>query len=177
MSRALVCLGDKTTYGEVISATASWFEGSKAIARTGDKASCRKCGGHFEIIASAQDWAEDGKAYVATGDRVLCHCPDHYVYGSATQYTSTTSGSLTSRNTRNSSVPMQQAQDSNARHCIRFQCVDDEGRLMVRSRYTLMSPDGRSEAGMTDDNGVTGWHYAEPADNINLHILNDHVHQ
>ncbi|EOH6069861.1 PAAR domain-containing protein [Klebsiella michiganensis] len=42
MARALACLGDKTSYGEIISATASWFEGSKAIARTGDKASCSK---------------------------------------------------------------------------------------------------------------------------------------
>ncbi|HFZ8854733.1 TPA: PAAR domain-containing protein [Salmonella enterica subsp. houtenae serovar 1,40:z4,z23:-] len=99
MARALACLGDKTSYGEIISATTSWFEGSKAIARTGDKASCSKCNGYFEILASAQDWAEEGKAYAATGDRVLCRCPDHYVYGSATQSTSTGTGSLTSRNT------------------------------------------------------------------------------
>ncbi|HHA1913769.1 TPA: PAAR domain-containing protein [Enterobacter asburiae] len=71
MARALACLGDKTSYGEIISATASWYEGSKAIARTGDKASCSKCSGYFEILASAQDWAEEGKAYAATGDRVL----------------------------------------------------------------------------------------------------------
>lgn len=174
MSRALVCLGDKTTYGEVISATASWFEGNKAIARTGDKASCRKCGGHFEILASAQDWAEEGKAYAATGDRVLCHCTDHYVYGSATQYTSTAIGSPSSRNACD--TPAQQAQDSSARKCIRFHCMDDAGQLMARCRYTLMFPDERSEAGMTDDNGVTEWHYADSADNIRLHILNDHIH-
>ncbi|WP_373225791.1 PAAR domain-containing protein [Enterobacter cloacae complex sp. ESBL7] len=176
MSRALVCLGDKTTYGEIISATASWFEGNKAIARTGDKASCRKCSGYFEIMASAQDWTEDRKAYAATGDKVLCCCSDHYVYGSATQYTSTTLSSLTSRNTRDNSIPSQQAQDNNRRGCIRFQCVDDEKRLMACCRYTLMFPDGRSEAGMTDDSGLTGWHYAESADDISLHILNDHVH-
>jgi hypothetical protein len=36
-----------------------------------------------------------------------------------------------------------------------------------------MFPDGRSEAGVTDTHGVTGWHYAESAENINLHILMD----
>ena len=61
MARKLACLGDKTSYGEIISATASWFEGSKAIARTGDKASCSKCNGYFDILASAQDWAEERK--------------------------------------------------------------------------------------------------------------------
>ena len=34
MARALACSGDKTIYGEIISATASRFEGNKAIART-----------------------------------------------------------------------------------------------------------------------------------------------
>lgn len=136
MARALACLGDKTSYGEIISATASWFEGSKAIARTGDKASCSKCNGYFEILASAQDWAEEGKAYAATGDRVLCRCPDHYVYGSATQSTSTGTGSLTFRNTSQSPVPAQQAQDSGARNCIRFQCAGDDGQLMAGCRYT-----------------------------------------
>lgn len=104
---------------------------------------------------------------------MLCRCPDHYVYGSATQYTSTDTGSLTSRNTSQSSVPAQQAQDSGARNCIRFQCAGDDGQLMAGCRYTLMFPDGRSEAGVTDEHGVTGWHYAESAENINLHILMD----
>lgn len=128
MARALACFGDKTSYGEIISATASWYEGSKAIARTGDKASCSKCNGYFEILASAHDWAEEGKAYAATGDRVLYRCPDHYVYGSATQSTSTGTGSLTSRNTSQSPLPAQQAQDSSARNCIRFQCASDRAQ-------------------------------------------------
>ncbi|EFB0111362.1 PAAR domain-containing protein [Salmonella enterica] len=74
MARALACLGDKTSYGEIISATASWFEGSKAIARTGDRASCSKCNGYFEILASAQDWAEEGKAYAATAVAPITMC-------------------------------------------------------------------------------------------------------
>lgn len=171
MTRALACLGDKTSYGTIISATASWFEGYKAIARTGDKASCSKCGGFFEILASAQDWSEEGKAYVATGDRVLCRYPDHYVYGSTTQFTNTPIGSLTTRNTSQSSVPAQQSRDSSARNCIRFQCSDDGGQLMACCRYTLMFPDGRSETGVTDEQGVTGWHFSESTADINLHVL------
>lgn len=52
-ARALACFGDKTSYGEIISATATWIEGNKAIARTGDKTSCSKCDGYFELLASA----------------------------------------------------------------------------------------------------------------------------
>lgn len=33
MARALTCFSDKMRYGEIISATACWFKGSKAIAR------------------------------------------------------------------------------------------------------------------------------------------------
>lgn len=173
MARVLACLGDKTSYGEIISATASWFEGNKAIARTGDKASCRKCNGYFELLASAQDWAEGGRAYVATGDRVLCRCPDHYVFGSTTQYTSTIPGLLTSRNTSHTSIPAQQTQDASTRNYIRFQCISDEEQLMACCRYTLIFPDGRSEAGVTDKHGVTEWHFSESAENIKLHILMD----
>lgn len=173
MTRALACLGDKTSYGEIISASASWSEGLKAIAQTGDKASCSKCNGVFEVMASAQDWIENRKAYVATGDRVLCRCPDHYVFGSTTQFTDTPTGSLTSRNTNKSSIPLQQSQDSSDRHCLRFKCADDNGQLMARCRYTLMFPDGRSEAGVTDEQGVTEWHFAESAADINLHIIGD----
>lgn len=50
MARALACLGDKTSYGEVISATATWFEGNKVIARNcirfqcaGDEGQLRMC--------------------------------------------------------------------------------------------------------------------------------------
>lgn len=49
----------------------------------------------------------------------------------------------------------------------------DDGQLMAGCRYTLMFPDGRSEAGVTDEHGVTGWHYAESAINITLNILMD----
>ncbi len=173
MARALACLGDKTSYGEIVSATASWFEGSKAIARTGDKASCRRCRGNFDIFASAQDWAEEGKAFVATGDKVLCRCRDHYVYGSATQFTGTDAGSVITRNSRELPMPAQQAKDSDSRSCIRVECAADDGQGLAHCRYTLMFPDGRTEKGVTDGLGVTRWHFAESAVDIELHILMD----
>ncbi|ATZ11614.1 hypothetical protein [Erwinia amylovora] len=89
------------------------------------------------------------------------------------QSTRTGTGSLTSRNTSQSPVLAQQSQDYCARNGIRFQCADDDGQLIAGCRYTLMFPDGRSEAGVTDEHGVTGWHYAESADDISLHILTD----
>ena len=80
MIRALVCLGDKTTYGAVLSASSTWFEGTRALALTGDMASCSKCGGTYQIAGTVVDMSEDGKAFVSTGDRVLCRCPNHVVF-------------------------------------------------------------------------------------------------
>lgn len=99
--RALVCFGDKTTYGEVVSATATWFEGNNAIAQTGDLARCDKCKGTFPINGTAYEWSER-RPYVATGDRVLCRCPDHVVFGSTTQYTSSLATSTALSTQRNS---------------------------------------------------------------------------
>lgn len=84
--RALVCLGDKTTYGEVITATTTCYENGKPLAQSGDKARCDRCQGSFPIFGTAWDCLEQ-QPFVATGDRVLCECLDHFVYGSTTQYT------------------------------------------------------------------------------------------
>ncbi|WP_174446760.1 S-type pyocin domain-containing protein, partial [Pseudomonas japonica] len=74
-------MGDKTTYGQVVSATAIWCEGDKPIVQSGDLAHCEKCNGTFPIIGTAFEWSEK-QPYAATGDRVACRCPDHVVYGS-----------------------------------------------------------------------------------------------
>ena len=94
MARPLACLGDKTTYGKVLSGTATWYEGDRPIAQTGDLARCDKCDGSFPIIGTATDWCEE-QPYVATGDRVACRCPDHVVYGSTTQITTSPASTRT----------------------------------------------------------------------------------
>ncbi|CNK84930.1 membrane protein [Yersinia frederiksenii] len=84
MARSLAYLGDKTTHGEVRSASSTWFEGLKAVAQSGDLAWCEVCKGTFQIIGTVSDWAED-RPFVATGDRVMCNCPNHVVIGMARQ--------------------------------------------------------------------------------------------
>ncbi|WP_391591473.1 PAAR domain-containing protein [Yersinia rohdei] len=84
MARSLACLGDKTTHGEIRSASSTWFEGLKAVAQSGDLAWCEVCKGTFQIIGTVSDWAED-RPFVATGDRVMCKCPNHVVIGMARQ--------------------------------------------------------------------------------------------
>ncbi|WP_258019127.1 PAAR domain-containing protein [Yersinia kristensenii] len=84
MARSLACLGDKTTHGEIRSASSTWFEGLKAVAQSGDLAWCGVCKGTFQIIGTVSDWAED-RPFVATGDRVMCNCPNHVVIGMARQ--------------------------------------------------------------------------------------------
>ncbi|MGE9759472.1 PAAR domain-containing protein [Pseudomonas sp. PDM20] len=91
--RALACLGDLTTYGKIISATSTWLEGNKPIAQRGDLAWCSRCSNSFPINGTADDWFEE-QPYVATGDRVLCRCPNHVVYGSATQFTTSAPSGL-----------------------------------------------------------------------------------
>lgn len=58
MARPLACLGDKTTYGKVLSGTATWYEGDRPIAQTGDLARCDKCDGSYPIIGTATDWSQ-----------------------------------------------------------------------------------------------------------------------
>lgn len=84
MARSLACLGDKTTHGEIRSASSTWFEGLKAVAQSGDLAWCEVCKGTFQIIGTVLDWSED-QPFVATGDRVMCKCPNHVVIGMARQ--------------------------------------------------------------------------------------------
>ncbi|MFW5389767.1 PAAR domain-containing protein [Yersinia sp. 2544 StPb PI] len=84
MARSLACLGDKTTHGEIRSASSTWFEGLKAVAQSGDLAWCGVCKGTFQIIGTVSDWSED-RPFVATGDRVMCRCPNHVVIGMARQ--------------------------------------------------------------------------------------------
>lgn len=84
MARSLACLGDKTTHGEIRSASSTWFEGLKAVAQSGDLAWCGVCKDTFQIIGTVSDWAED-RPFVATGDRVMCNCPNHVVIGMARQ--------------------------------------------------------------------------------------------
>ncbi|WP_390897971.1 PAAR domain-containing protein [Yersinia aleksiciae] len=84
MARSLACLGDKTTHGEIRSASSTWFEGLKAVAQSGDLAWCEVCKGTFQIIGTVSDWSED-RPFVATGDRVMCRCPNHVVIGMARQ--------------------------------------------------------------------------------------------
>ncbi|HHL2502157.1 TPA: PAAR domain-containing protein [Yersinia enterocolitica] len=84
MARSLACLGDKTTRGEIRSASSTWFEGLKAVAQSGDLAWCGVCKDTFQIIGTVSDWAED-RPFVATGDRVMCRCPNHVVIGTARQ--------------------------------------------------------------------------------------------
>ncbi|WP_413742914.1 PAAR domain-containing protein [Sodalis sp. RH15] len=169
MARALVCLGDKTSFGKVVSATATWHEGNKPIAQSGDKASCSKCNGNFQIIASAVDWGEK-QPYAATGDRVACDCSDHYVFGSATQYTSTGTHSALTLTTQALSV---QTETSDSRHHVRYHCADLNGQALSCRRYLLIFPDGDEEAGITDNQGHTEWHFADTTENICLRILKD----
>ncbi|MDS1053899.1 hypothetical protein XB82_00385 [Acinetobacter baumannii] len=71
------------------------------------------------------------------------------------------------------SAQSQPAQQPSSRNTLRFQCADDDGRLMVDCRYVLIFPDGHTETGSTDNQGMTECHFAESAENINLHILMD----
>jgi len=178
--RALVCFGDKTTYGEVISATATWFEGNKAIAQTGDLALCSKCKGTFPIYGTASDWSEQ-QPYVATGDRVLCGCPDHVVYGSATQYTTVASNSMpASTQSRSVNAPapspaggaMPPAATPLPKHYARqFSVVDSETGSPLAHREYVARVDGKVITGTTDSLGIATVEARSSDSEISLHVV------
>lgn len=164
--KALACLGDKTTYGEVISATATWFEDNKAIAQTGDLAWCEKCQGSFPIAGTAFDWSEL-QPYVSTGDKVLCGCSDHAVYGSTTQFTTSPLCQPTS---------ISASQDNNASETgVRFEksfvITDSDTGLPVANRAYIVLVDGYRRVGRTDAKGIAS--IQAPAENsvIELHVV------
>lgn len=165
--RALVCLGDKTTFGEVISATATWFEGNKAIAQTGDLARCSKCKGAFPIFGTAFDWSEQ-QPYVATGDRVLCGCPNHVVYGSTTQYTTAAlSPAPTAPQTPNLSTPV----STLPRFAKSFAITDSNTGQPLANRAYIALIDGYRRPGLTDANGIATVEAPTADSVIELHVV------
>lgn len=132
----------------------------------GDKTSpCPKCG-QPGVIASGdlRQTNPQGRAVAVDGSPVHCACATgtNFVIAAGNPSTAKIIGAQS-----------QSGQQSSSRNTLRFQCADDDGRLMVDCRYVLMFPDGHTETGNTDNQGMTEWHYAESAENINLHILMD----
>lgn len=83
MSKALVCSGDLTTTGGLVSAQAStMFDGDRRIALDRETATCGNCPGEYPIQGTGTDMDEDGRASVLDGDLVLCPCGANHVKAS-----------------------------------------------------------------------------------------------
>jgi uncharacterized Zn-binding protein involved in type VI secretion len=169
--RALACIGDKTTYGEVISASATWFEGNKPIAQSGDLARCSQCKGAFPIIGTAHDWSEQ-QPYVAMGDKVACRCSDHVVYASATQYTTTVASNSAHTSVQtsifdNPAPPPIHIAKSFAQS---FAITDSHtGKPLVNRTYIAMV-DGHRKVGLTDSNGIASIEASTASSVIELQV-------
>jgi uncharacterized Zn-binding protein involved in type VI secretion len=169
--RALACLGDKTTYGEVISASATWFEGDKPIVQSGDLARCSQCKGAFPIIGTAYDWSEQ-QPYVAMGDRVACRCSDHVVYASTTQYTSTASSSThTSAPASKSENPAPAAIYLAKSFAQSFVVTDSNTGRPLANRTYIALVDGYRKVGITDSNGTAYVEASTAASIIEIHVM------
>ena len=82
MTRRLAKMGDKTAYGQIISATSTMFDHDKALVLSGDKAWCNNCKGSFPIFASHTGWIED-RMVVGDGDLVGCRCDNNRVFATS----------------------------------------------------------------------------------------------
>lgn len=82
MTRRLAKLGDKTTHGQINSASSTIFDQQKALVLSGDKAWCGRCKDSYEIIGTYTGWFED-VMLVGEGDYVSCRCTDNQVYASS----------------------------------------------------------------------------------------------
>lgn len=169
--RALACIGDKTTYGEVLSASATWFEGNKPIVQSGDLARCSQCKGAFPIIGTAHDWSEQ-QPYVAMGDKVACGCSDHVVYASATQYTTVASNSehtFSQTSTfDNSAPPPIHIAKSFAQS---FAITDSHTGMPLANRTYIAMVDGLRKVGVTDSKGIAYVEAYTASSVIELHVM------
>lgn len=79
MTKKLAVLGDRTSNGEIATATANYFSDGKRVAQNNDTATCTVCKGIFPIQATAVGIVSNGILLVQDQDRVLCRCSDHKV--------------------------------------------------------------------------------------------------
>ncbi|ELE9703939.1 PAAR domain-containing protein [Enterobacter cloacae] len=88
MAVKLAVLGDRTSNGKIISATANYFSEGRQVAQNNDKAICSICKGTFPIQATAVGIVSNGMLLVKDQDRVLCQCSSHKVIAGSNFFTS-----------------------------------------------------------------------------------------
>ncbi|MEW5496896.1 PAAR domain-containing protein [Enterobacter cloacae] len=79
MAVKLAVLGDRTSNGKIISATANYFSEGRQVVQNNDKAICSICKGTFPIQATAVGIVSNGMLLVQDQDRVLCQCSSNKV--------------------------------------------------------------------------------------------------
>ncbi|MDX7019820.1 PAAR domain-containing protein [Enterobacter cloacae] len=88
MAVKLAVLGDRTSNGKIISATANYFSEERQVAQNNDKAICSICKGTFPIQATAVGIVSNGMLLVQDQDRVLCQCSSNKVIAGSNFFTS-----------------------------------------------------------------------------------------
>lgn len=81
--KQLAKLGDKTSFGKIVSASANIFDEGVKLAVDGDMAYCNNCKESFPIVATYKGWISEGKLVVGDGDIVLCKCKNHFVFATS----------------------------------------------------------------------------------------------
>lgn len=81
--KQLAKLGDKTSFGKIISASANISDEGVKLAVDGDMAYCNNCKDSFPIVATYKGWIGDGKLIVGDGDTVLCKCKNNVVFATS----------------------------------------------------------------------------------------------
>lgn len=150
--------GDKTSTRAVCYVgSQGWSVNGRRKLYVGDKTSpCPKCG-QPGVIASGdlRQTNPQERAVAVDGSPAGCGCATETNFVIAAGNPSTT---------KIIGAQSQSGQQPSSRNTLRFQCADDDGRLMVDCRYVLMFTDRHTETGNTDNQGMTAWHYAESAE-------------
>ncbi|PKH24690.1 hypothetical protein CIG19_06625 [Enterobacterales bacterium CwR94] len=87
MAKKVALLGDSTSNGKVMTATANFYSNEKRVVQDGDMASCSACKGLFPLIGTARYLLSGNTLLVQDQDRVNCQCSDHKVYASGNIFT------------------------------------------------------------------------------------------
>jgi len=161
MSRPFIVIGDKTDHGgQVIEGSPTTDAAGKVIARVGDKVTCPKRGhgGTTTIVTGDPTCIIDGKPAARHGDKTACGATLL-----SSQVVTTTGGDggssanqpAAGQTTESRGFLSKLVADSHD-YDIHFVVRDEvTGRTLPNVSYRITLEDGKSIAGVTDENGLT----------------------
>lgn len=150
----VVRFGDPTTTGGKVHALHDdMCDDGKAIALSGEQATCGNCKGTWPIVGTGYTMQNDGKPVVLHGDKVLCPCGKNRVISMSEGcfYHRTPGEEEHAVNTDSATSTASQSGQYDEQFTLR----DDVRRPLANMRYRIVTDSGRVLTGTTNAAGQT----------------------